>query len=130
VKDEVRNLRPGDVFVFRGDDGTTSHSAIIQSVNMATGTIRYLQSTDVAEQDDRGVHESFINFDPQKPWMSLKDPSIVWHQRRSAPFPGESGVEFWDDGQRYRAYPQYGGGSVVRLRMLHKLPARPVNTVR
>jgi hypothetical protein len=130
VKDEVRNLRPGDVFVFRGEDGATSHSAIIQSVNMATGTIRYLQSTDVAEQDDRGVHESFINFDPHKPSTSLKDPSIVWQQRRSAPFPGESGVEFWDDGQRFRAYPQYGGGSVVRLRILQKLPARAVNTAR
>ena len=57
------------------------------------------------------MHESFINFDPAKPWMSLKDPSIVWHQRRIAPFKGESGMEFWDDGQRYRAYPQYGGGS-------------------
>jgi hypothetical protein len=130
VKDEVRNLRPGDVFVFRGADGTTSHSAIIQSVNMTTGTIRYLQSTDVAEQDDRGVHESFINFDPAKPETSLKDPSVVWHQRRSAPFPGESGVEFWDYGQRFRAYPQYGGGSVVRLRMLQKLPARQLNTAR
>lgn len=130
VKDEVRNLRPADVFVFRGEDGTTSHSAIIQSINMTTGTIRYLQSTDVAEQDDRGVHESFINFDPAKPWMSLKDPSIVWHQRRVAPFPGESGTEFWDDGQRYRAYPQYGGGSVVRLKMLQKLLARQLNTGR
>ena len=130
IKDEVRNLRPGDVFVFRGADGTTSHTAIIQSVNMTTGTIRYLQSTDVAEQDDRGVHESFINFDPAKPQTSLKDPSVVWHQRRSAPFLGESGVEFWDDGQRFRAYPQLGGGSVVRLRLLQKLPVRPLSTGR
>lgn len=124
VKDEVRNLRPCDVIMFRGEDGTTSHSAVIQSVDMAAGTIRYLQSTDVAEQNDRGVHESFITFDPREPETSLKDPVLVWHQRRSAPFAGETGVEFWDDGQRYRAYPQYGGGAVVRLKVMEKLTAR------
>jgi hypothetical protein len=128
VKDELRNLRPGDVLLFRGEDGTTSHTAIIQSVDMANGSIRYLQSTDVSPLDDRGVHESFITFDPSRPAISLKDPSIVWHQRRTAPFPGEAGVDFWDDGQRYRAYPEQGGGTVVRLRMLQKLLARPVST--
>jgi hypothetical protein len=130
VKDEVRNLRPCDVFVFRGEGGTTSHSAIIQSIDMAAGTIRYLQSTDVAEQNDRGVHESFISFDPGKPETSLKDPSLVWHQRRSAPFAGETGVDFWDDGRRYRAFPQYGGGAVVRLRILEKLIASDFSTGR
>ena len=124
VKDEVRNLRPCDVFVFRGEDGTTSHSAIIQSVDMAAGTIRYLQSTDVAELNDRGVHESLITFDPRTPAVSLRDPSVVWHQRRSAPFPGEAGVDFWDDGKRYRAFPQYGGGAVVRLTMMRTLVER------
>ncbi len=124
VKDEVRNLRPCDVIVFRGEDGTTSHSAVIQSVDLAAGSIRYLQSTDVAEQTDRGVHESLITFDPTNPSVSLRDPSVVWHQRRSAPFPGEAGVDFWDDGQRYRAFPQFGGGSVVRLKMLKKLIER------
>jgi hypothetical protein len=127
VKDEARNIRPGDVFVFRGSDGTTSHSAIVQSVNMATGTIRYLQSTDVADQGDRGVHESLITFDPSRPQVSLKDPSVTWHQRRSAPFAGESGVEFQDDGQRFRAYPEYGGGVVVRLKLLEKLLKRPLS---
>jgi hypothetical protein len=121
VKDEVRNLRPGDVFLFRGPDGQTSHSAIIQSVDAAAGTVRYLQSTDVADQGDRGVHESFISYDPARPQTSLKDPSIVWHQRRSAPFVGEAGVDYWDDGQRFRAYPEYGGGVVVRLKLLQKL---------
>jgi len=123
VKDEVRNLRPLDIIVFRGDDGLTVHSAIIQSVDLAGGTIRYLQSTDVAEQNDRGVHESFINFDPSRPSVSLKDPSIVWHQRRSAPFAGET-ADFWDDGQRYRAFPQFGGGFVVRLKIMRKLESR------
>jgi hypothetical protein len=120
VKDEVRNLRPLDIIVFRGPDGLTAHSAIIQSVDLAGGTIRYLQSTDVAEQSDRGVHESLITFDPANPAISLKDPALVWHQRRSAPFPGEA-ADFWDDGQRYRAFPQYGGGFVVRLKMMRKL---------
>ena len=121
VRDEVRNLRPGDVIMFRGSDGATAHSAIIQSIDMAAGTLRYLQSTDVAAQDDRGVHESFISFDPAKPGTSLKDPSLLWHQRRSSPFPGEAGSDFWDDGERYRAFPEFGGGTVVRLTMLEKL---------
>jgi len=123
VKDELKNLRPLDIIVFRGDDGLTVHSAIIQSVDLAGGTIRYLQSTDVAEQNDRGVHESFITFDPAHPAISLKDPSVVWHQRRSAPFAGET-ADFWDDGQRYRAFPQYGGGFVVRLKIMRKLESR------
>lgn len=127
VKDEVRNLRPCDVIMFRGADGATSHSAVIQSIDRGTGTIRYLQSTDVADQSDRGVHESFITFDPNKPETSLKDPSIVWHQRRSAPFLGETSVDFWNDGERYRAFPEYGGGAVVRLKMMQKLIDRPFN---
>jgi hypothetical protein len=66
------------------------------------------------------VHESLITFDPANPSASLKDPALVWHQRRSAPFPGET-ADFWDDGQRYRAFPQYGGGFVVRVKMMRKL---------
>jgi hypothetical protein len=121
ISDKVSNLRPGDVIMFRGEDGTTAHTAVIQSVDLARGRIRYLQSTDVAAQDDRGVHESFITFDPARPDISLKDPSVVWHQRRSAPFTGESGTEFYSDGDRYRAFPQFGGGAVVRLRLLARL---------
>ncbi len=121
VDDKVRNIRPGDVFLFRGDDGSTAHTAIVQSVDLAAGRIRYLQSTNVAEQDDRGVHESLITFDPSRTDVSLKDPSVSWHQRRSAPFAGEPGTEFFGDGDRYRAFPQFGGGSVVRLKLLAKL---------
>jgi hypothetical protein len=128
VKDEVKNLRPLDVIVFRGEDGLTAHSAVIQSVDLAGGTIRYLQSTDVAEQNDRGVHESLISFDPSRPAISLKDPAVTWHQRRSAPFTGEAGVDFWDDGQRYRAFPQYGGGFVVRVKMMRKLVERQLTS--
>jgi len=128
VKDEIRNLRPADIFVFRGPDGATTHSAIIQSIDLANGAIRYVQSTDDAEQDDRGVHESLINFDPAHPEMSLKDPRIIWHQRRTAPFVGEAGVDFWDDGQRYRAFPDVGGGFVVRLKLLQKLFDAPIKS--
>jgi hypothetical protein len=118
VKDEIRNLRPADVIVFRGDDGTTRHSAVIQSIDRVRGTIRYLQSTDEAPQDQRGVHESLISFDPGHPEVSLKDPSVAWHQLRAAAFDGEGGVWFRDDGERYRAYPEFGGGTVVRLKVL------------
>jgi len=128
VNDQVRNLRPGDVFLFRGEDGSTAHTAVIQSIDLAGGRIRYLQSTDVAGQDDRGVHESDITFDPSRPEASLKDPSVVWHQRRSAPFAGEAGTEFFDDGTRYRAFPKFGGGSVVRLKLLTRLLERQVTT--
>jgi hypothetical protein len=130
VKDEVRNLRPCDVIMFRGLEGATSHTAVIQSVDLAAGTIRYLQSTDVAEQEDRGVHESLITFDPAKPWTSLKDPSVTWHQKRSAPFLGETSVDFWNDGDRYRAFPEYGGGTVVRLKMLQKLIDKSLTPVK
>lgn len=124
VKDEIRNLRPADVIVFRGDDGTTRHSAVIQSIDRVRGAIRYLQSTDEAPQDERGVHESFITFDPSRPEASLKDPSVVWHQLRAAAFDGEGGVWFRDDGERYRAYPEFGGGTVVRVTALAKAVAK------
>jgi cell wall-associated NlpC family hydrolase len=124
VKDEIRNLRPADIIVFRGDDGTTRHSAVIQSIDRVRGTIRYLQSTDEAPQDERGVHESLITFDPARQEKSLEDPSVIWHQLRAAAFNGEGGIWFHDDGERYRAYPEHGGGTVVRLRALTKAVAK------
>jgi hypothetical protein len=123
VKDEIRNLRPADIIVFRGDDGTTRHSAVIQSIDRVRGTIRYLQSTDEAPQDERGVHDSLISFDPARPEVSLEDPSITWHQLRAAAFDGEGGIWFHDDGERYRAYPEHGG-TVVRLKELAKAVAK------
>jgi hypothetical protein len=118
VKDEIANLRPGDILLFRGYDGEMSHSAVIQSVNFSSGTIRYLQCTDEAPPGERGVHESFIYFDPALPRSSLSDPALVWTQKRYAPFPGEKGSPFSDDGNRYRAFAELGGGRVVRLRLL------------
>jgi hypothetical protein len=120
VKDQVRNLRPGDVILFRGEDGATVHSAVIQSIDRSTGTVRYLQSTDEAPQAERGVHESFLHFDPARPEASLRDPSVIWHQRLFPPFTGEKGVPYRDDGERYRAHPDLGGGTVVRLKALER----------
>jgi hypothetical protein len=118
VNDEIRNLRPADILLFRSSDGAMSHSAIIQSINFSTGTIRYLQCTDEAPLPERGVHESFIYFDPRRPQVSLKDPSLRWTQKRYAPFPGEKDSPFSGDGERYRAFPELGGGRTVRLRIM------------
>ena len=118
VNDRISNLRPGDVMLFRGSDGRAAHSAIIQSIDFDTGLIRYLQSTDEAPPQERGVHDSNIRFDPEKPELSLKDPSLNWSQARYSPFPGERPSGFSNDGERYRAFPEHGGGKVVRFRAL------------
>jgi hypothetical protein len=118
VRDEIRNLRPLDIMLFRGRDGAMAHSAIIQSIDFSTGIIRYLQNTDEAPLAERGTHESYVRFDPRRPETRLNDPSLLWTQKRFPPFPGESPSAFSDDGQRYRAYPELGGGRVVRLRLL------------
>jgi hypothetical protein len=118
VQDRVGDLLPGDILLFRGDRGEAVHSAIIQSVDLASGLIRYLQSTDEAPPEERGVHESFIRFDPAKPELSLKDASIHWSQRRFPPFAGEKASAFSNDGERYRAFPEFGGGKAVRLKAM------------
>jgi hypothetical protein len=115
VKDEIRNIRPADVLLFRGAKGGMVHSAVIQSVDLKAGLIRYLQSTDEAPLAERGVHESLVYFNPARPATRLSDPSLVWSQSRYPPFPGEQASAFSDDGERYRAF---GGGKVVRLRAL------------
>jgi len=116
IKDEIRNLRPGDILLFRAEDGGMSHSAVIQSLDFTAGIVRYLQCTDEAPLAERGVHESFIRFNPRNTEVSLSDPSLAWSQERYPPFPGEAASPFSDDGKRYRAYPELGGGRVVRLR--------------
>ena len=101
-----------------------SHSAIVQSVDFSSGTVRYLQCTDEAPLAERGVHESFIRFDPKNSAVSLSDPSLVWTQNRYRPFPGEKPSPFSDDGKRYRAYPEKGGGRVVRLQAVADVIAK------
>ncbi|MCL2042768.1 MAG: peptidoglycan endopeptidase [Treponema sp.] len=121
VEDTISNLRPADIILFRDETGAMSHSVIIQSVNMTQGVIRYVQNTSVAPLHERGVHESFIYFNPANPNVSLRDPSLRWTQRREAPFPGEMAVPFADDGERYRASRGLGGGRVVRIRQMSLL---------
>jgi hypothetical protein len=121
VKDEISSLQPGDILLFRGEDGGMAHSAVVQSVDLSGGLVRYLQCTDEAPLRERGVHESFIRFDPAKPDASLMDPSLTWTQARYPPFPGERASPFSDDGLRFRAYPEHGGGRVVRIRILAPL---------
>ena len=118
VKDDLVNLRPADIILFRGQDGAMAHSAVIQSVDFSKGIIRYLQCTDEAPLPERGVHESFVYFDPAQPEISLSDPSLDWTQKRYAPFPGEKDSPFSDDGERYRAFGELGGGRVVRIKAL------------
>ena len=121
VKDEIRNLRPGDIILFRAEDGGMSHSAVIQSVDFSSGTIRYLQCTDEAPLAERGVHESYIRFDPGNLAASLSSSDLAWTQNRYRPFPGEKPSPFSDDGERYRAFPELGGGRVVRLRVVSQV---------
>jgi len=116
VIDEIRNLRPADIMLFRDIDGTVIHSAIIQSIDFNRGVIRYLQCNNVAVAEERGVHDSFIYFDPANPSVSLKDPSLHWTKKRFPTFAGED-FTFADDGERYR-HRVNGGGRVVRLRAL------------
>ena len=120
VEDRLDSLKPADVILFRDRDGTMAHSAVIQSVDLDGGVIRYLQSTDEAPYDERGVHDSFIYFDPERTEVSLKDDSLEWSQYRFPPFPGERPSPFSTDGERYRAFPEFGGGKVVRLRAVSR----------
>jgi hypothetical protein len=124
IYDRVELMLPGDIILFRGEDGTIIHSAIVQSIDLAAGRLRYLQSTDESPQGERGVHESFILFDPGPSGASLKDEGIRWTQRRGATFEGELPPAFVDDGERYRAYQELGGGIVVRLKALEKTASK------
>jgi len=126
VDDRISKLRPADIIVFRDQEGKPVHSAIIQSIDRKNGIIRYLQSTDEAPRDVRGVHESFIGFDPAHQDVRLSDLSLVWSQRREAAFDGEPASAFPDDGSRFRAWMNEGifagtgrgGGFVVRVKAL------------
>jgi hypothetical protein len=124
VDDKISALRPGDIIIFRHWSGVSSHAAIIQSIDYANGVIRYLQSTDEAPQNERGVHASTIRFNPANPTVSLKDLSLVWEQHRYPPFPGETASPFSDDGARYRAYPEQGAGKIVRMQSLQRIIRR------
>ena len=122
VEDVVANLRPGDIFLFRGHGGKFRHSAVIQSIDLDKGVIRYVQCTDWAPQEERGVHESFIYFDANNPEVSLQDPSVRWTQRVFPTFIGEPSLKYWrDDGDRYRTEWPTGQSLIVRLNLIKHL---------
>ena len=119
VADRIGELRPADLILFRGSDGSFKHSAIIQSIDLEKGIIRYLQSTDWATEIERGVHQSTIRFDPSRLGESLDHYSVRWLQQVRPPFAGEREPRNWQsDRERYLWYPEVGGSRVVRLRLL------------
>lgn len=124
IADEIGQLLPGDILLFRGEDGSFIHSCVVQSLDLVHGRLRYLQSTDECPRAERGVHDSLILFDPAKPGTSLKDPALRWLQLRGAAFEGEPASAFANDGERFRAYADKGGGIVVRLKALEKTIAK------
>ena len=119
VDDRIENLRPADILLFEGSDGSFKHSAVIQSIDFEKGLIRYVQATDWALQPERGVHESLVRFDPARPEVDLRHYSVRWLQQVRPPFDGEIEPRDWlDDGDRYLWYMDAGGSRVVRLKSL------------
>jgi len=116
IRDNINEIKSGDIILFRGKEGKVKHSAVIQSIDKNHGIIRYMQSTDWAPREDRGVHESLVMFNPKNPNISLKDKSLIWKQKISPTFKGEPAIGWKNDGERYRAYQNYGGGMIVRLK--------------
>jgi hypothetical protein len=117
IEDHIENLRPGDVILFRGSDGGLKHSAVVQSIDLEKGLVRYVQCTDWAVETERGVHRSVILFDPSRPEVSLRHYSVIWKQQVQPPFDGETEPRDWlTDRDRYAWYPEAGGSLVVRLR--------------
>ncbi len=126
VEDRIENLRPGDVILFRGRVPGRGiwfrHSAVIHSVDFDLGLIRYLQCTDWATSEERGVHDSRVRFDPANPELSLSDPSLQWLQTIQPTFTGETPLRYWkNDGHRYRSYQEEGGSLIVRLKIIKTL---------
>jgi hypothetical protein len=122
IEDNIEDLRPGDVILFRGSDGSLKHSAMIQSIDFDESLVRYVQSTDWAIEPDRGVHRSTIRFDPFRPRATLDHYSVRWTQRVSPPFRGELEPRDWlTDGDRYLWYTDAGGSLVVRFSGLAEL---------
>jgi len=116
-EDRIENLRPGDIILFRGRVPERGiwfrHSAVIRSVDFNSGLIHYLQCTDWATGEQRGVHDSWIRFDPAHPRVSLSDPSLEWLQRIEPAFAGETPLRYWkNDGHRCRSYQEEGGSLI------------------
>lgn len=46
-----------------------------------------------------------VTFDPSRPDVSLKEPSLRWSQRNAPPFVGVADSGYRNDGERCRATP-------------------------
>lgn len=115
IDDRILNLRPGDIFLFMGREGRFRHSAVIQSIDWVKGEICYIQCTDWALQHQRGVHKSYIYFNPDTPFIRISDQTVEWTQRIEPTFPGEPELAWWKtDGDRFRSYRDFGGSLIVR----------------
>ncbi|UCF98670.1 MAG: hypothetical protein JSV89_03820 [Spirochaetaceae bacterium] len=126
VEHRIDNLRPGDMVLFRGRVPGRGiwfrHSAVIQSVDFERGLVRYLQCTDWAPPEERGVHDSWIRFDPAVAGLSLGDPGLEWSQSIQPTFKGETPLRHWQhDGHRYCSYQEQGGSLIVRLEIIESL---------
>ena len=119
VGDRIEDLRPADLILYRGSDGTFKHSAVILSIDLEEGLIRYVQSTDWSSMEDRGVHLSEIRFDPDQVRVGLRHHTVRWLQQVRPPFEGELEPRDWlNDGDRYLWYTEGGGSLVARPRYL------------
>ncbi len=123
VPDYIAFLRPGDIILFRGQLGRFKHSAVIQSIDRTRGILRYVQCTDWAPRAVRGVHDSYLEFNPSRWDERLGTEDVRWMQEIEPAFPGELEPTGWlNDGDRYRnPWSNYGEGIVVRLKALKAL---------
>jgi hypothetical protein len=115
VGEKLGEIRPGDIFLFRGKDGRFGHCAVVVSIDCGSGVLRYAQDTDWAPETERGVHESFILWTNGRGDLSLADPELRWLQSVRSAFPGEDAPMWDNDGERYRTEWPQGRSIVVRL---------------
>jgi len=148
--EKIKDLRPGEIILFKNSRRRISHSAIINEVlfniplkripllfpqvnldTLPTGlrgkvaVVSYCQSTDWVDQ--RGVNQQIVVFPMSavKQGATLKDPQGWWSARRSPAFPGE----YLDlvgptQGQRLQTY----GGVVVVLREIKEIVESSINS--
>lgn len=118
VDDKIINLRAGDLILFPARRWENSHSAVICSINLKAGAVRYVQDTDwVFDRKERGPHASAVYFDPSQPEKSLSDPSLTWTQELGPVFESET-CPYGNETDRFRyLLPPYKG-KVVRLKRM------------
>ena len=108
--------------MFRGHGDRLIHSAVIQSIDFQGGKITYYQSTDWAPLEQRGVHSSTIEFDPNRAEVSLAHEDLEWSKEVHPAFPGEPHPAYLNtDADRYRPGAVHSGGHVVRLVQIRDL---------